>query len=252
MNLRRTQLILAAFALAAPALLAACGAESSEAAAGEPTSSAAAPASTPASSPAQPGVTQASLLTDADTVYSDGADWFRVATGDEDLDGNGDLAHPCLAGGLAATGATEVVRADFELRNAGAGAPEVRGDLLTQLVAEYDDAAAATKAWSTVNGLLGECVGRPAAISDYRSLQTRKVKVAAGDAVITDSHYGPVPKELDPTGESAYIMETGAAVRGATLVVLTSVVVAQDYNFLPEDGGTPVERMLPVAVDRLG
>lgn len=228
--------------LAALSALTGCSDDTPVAADPGPTTSPTAPATTPAP------LTGAVLLTDDDTVYSDGADWFRLGTGDEDLDGNGDLAHPCVPDGLTRTGATSVVRADFELRNSADPGVEVTGDLMVELVAQYADEAAAEAAWSTVNGLLEECVDRPAAITDYRALQTRKVAVPGSDAVLTDSHFGPVPPEVDPTGDAAYIMETGVLRRGDRLVLLTSVVVGQDYDFV---GGTPVERMLPKAARRV-
>ncbi|NHA01670.1 hypothetical protein G5V59_23280 [Nocardioides sp. W3-2-3] len=46
-------------------------------------------------------------------------------------------------------------------------------------------------------------------------------------------------------------METGLVRVGNRLAVLTSVIVGQDYNFLDEDGGTPVNRMLPKAAARM-
>ncbi|MFC5727670.1 MULTISPECIES: hypothetical protein [Nocardioides] len=246
MNHRRsTQLLLAAAAVAATSLLAACGSGSSASAdaisEGDATTSAPADPSTTSTG----GVTAEDLLTDADTVYvEDAADWFAVETW---TDAGQQLFGPCAQTGLADTGAPSVEGRAFELRNLDAGAPEVRGDLLTQVVAEYDDQAAATKAWSTVNGWLEECGGRPDAITDYRALQTRKVAVPGADAVITDSHYGPLPKELDD-GHSAYIMETGVLRSGSRLTVITSVIVGQDYNFLHS---TPVERMLAPAAERL-
>lgn len=238
MNRRSTHLLLTA--LAVPALLTACGESTSGTPASGPTSSS-------AGSPEALGT--AVLLTDADTVYSDGADWFRTAAGE----GEGTTPpNPCAAEGLAASGATSIVRADFELRNTADPEVTVDGDALVEVVAAYADAAAATRAWSLVGSWLEECDARPEALTEYRSLQTRKVAVDGADAVITDSHLGPVPAALDPFGEAAYIMETGIAVEGTHLVVLTSVIVGQDYNFLPEDGGTPVEQMLPVALARLG
>ncbi|MBM0124655.1 hypothetical protein [Pimelobacter simplex] len=222
-------------ALSALTALTGCGADA-------PAAADSAPTTTPSAR------TGAVLLTDDDTVHSDGADWFRTASGDEDLDGNGDLAHPCLPDGLTGTGATSVVRADFELRNTSDPSVEVTGDLMVQLVGEYADEAAAEAAWSSVNGLLEECRDRPKAITRYRALQTRKVAVPGSDAVVTDAHLGPVPPEVDPTGDAAYIMETGVLRDGDRLVVLTSVVIGQDYDFVD---GTPVERMLPKAAAAL-
>ena len=237
---RRTHLLLAATALAAPALLAGCGDDAS--AADPPRRSGERPA---AEAPAAPGLGTGVLLTDADTVYGDGADWYRTGAGE----GDGTTAfHPCAAEALTATGATSVVRGDYELRNSDAGAPDVEGDALIEVVGRYDDEAAATEAWSTVNGWLEECTARSAALTDYRALQTRKVTVPGADAVITDAHLGPVAHDLDPGGDAAYIVETGVLRKGTELVVLTSVVVAQDYDFV---GGTPVERMLPRAAARL-
>lgn len=241
---RSTQLLLAAAAIAAPALLAACGNEpsaSAEGVGGAPSTSALPdPTDT-----VEPAVTADDLLTDADTVYAeDAADWFTVDTWSEP---GQVLLGPCADTSLADTGASSVQGREFELRNLDPGAPEVRGDRLTQVVAEYDDEAAATKAWSKVNGWLEECNSRPDAITDYRALQTRKVEVPGADAVITDSHYGPLPQDLDD-GHSAYLMETGVLRTGNRLTVITSVVVGQDYNFLD---GTPVEKMLVPAAERL-
>ncbi|GAA4811879.1 hypothetical protein ACFQ0K_04325 [Nocardioides caeni] len=243
MNRRSTPLFIAAMAFAAPALLTACSDDTTTVA----------DETTPVSSTGSPSsstLTADVLLTDADTVYSDGADWFRLATGDEDLDGHGDLAHPCLAEGLNGTGASQVVRADFELRNTQEPDIEVQGDLLTELVGQYDDAAAAEAAYDAVVAAVTECAERPAAITDFRSFEPRAVD-AGTEALIVDAHFGPLPEALED-GDSAYIMETGVALDGDRVVVLTSVIVGQDYNFLDEDGGTPVNQMLPVAVDRLG
>lgn len=238
MNHRRhTQLLLAAAALAAPALLTACG-TGSEGAATDPKPEQS--TTTPA-----PGLTTDTLLTDDDTVYSDGADWFRTSA----FEGDGqDAFNPCAAESLEGTGATSVVRADFELRNSEDPSSEITGDFFVQVVGEYDDAAAAEKAWSTVNGWLEECTNRPDAVSEYRALQTRKVDVPGSDAVVTDSHYGPVPKDVDEFGDAAYIMETGVLRKGNRVTVLTSVIIGQDYNF-PD--GTPVEQMLVPAGERL-
>lgn len=245
--MRQHRLTLAA-AVAAATLLGACGSDPSAADDRAPATPAD-QAGTTSTSAAADALTEDVLLTDDDTVYNEGADWFRTATGDEDLDGNGDLAHPCLAEGLSGTGATEVVRADFELRNTEDDV-EVDGDHLTQLVGRYDDAAAARAAYDEVAALVSECTDRPEAITDFRTLTSRDV--ATGDAAqIIDAHFGPVPEGIDE-GESAYIMETGLAVEGDRLTMVTSIIVGLDYNFLEEDGGTPVNQMLPKAVDRLG
>lgn len=246
--MQQHRLTLAVAAAAVATLLGACGTDpSTDGSAGDgagtsPTGTASATSGTPA------GLSTDDLLTDGDTVYSDGADWFRTSA----FEGEGqDVFNPCARESLQGTGATSVVRADFELRNSAGDAPDTAGDHLVQVIGQYDDEAAATKAWTTVNGWLEECSTLPEDLPDYRALQTRKVAIEGADAVITDSHFGPVPKEADPSGEAAYIMETGVLRQGDRLVVLTSVIIGQDYNFLDEDGGTPVNRMLPRAADRL-
>lgn len=228
------KLLLAATLLATPALLSACSGDA-----------AARDSHTPAAGAPRPALSTESLLTDSETEYSSGADWFR--TGAAEGDGQ-DAFNPCAAQSLTGTGATSVVRADYELRNSGADAPEVTGDHLIEVVGQYDDEAAATRAWSTINGWLEECRARPADLTSYRSLQTRKLAVPEADAVITEAHLGPVPKEADPSGDAAYLTETGVVRKGDRVLVLTSVVIGQDYDFLD---GTPVERMLPKAAARL-
>lgn len=243
MNRRSTQLLLAATALAAPALLSACsGDASAEDRAGTSTGSGAGSVRT------DRAVTVEHLLTDDDTVYSEGADWFRTSAHEGD---GQSVFHPCATRSLEGTGATSVARADFELRNLEDPTAEVTGDFLTQVVGEYDDEASARGAYDEIGAWLAECTQRPAGITDYTSFEPRVVDVDGATAQIVDSHYGPVPAELDPYGDEANIMETGIALSGSRVTVLTSVIVGQDYNFLDEDGGTPVNRMLPVAVDRL-
>ena len=239
------RLALAAAALATAGLLAGCG-DDATGADPSPTGS---PTSAPTSEPASTApLGKDVLLTDDDTVYSDGADWFRTAA----FEGDGqDVFNPCTRESLEGTGATSVVRADFELRSSAAESPEVNGDFLTQVVGEYADEAAATKAYDDITGWLAHCSPRPEGMEEYRAQQPREVKVDGATAQIVDSTYGPAPKEIDPTGDAAYIMETGLVRQGARLSVLTSVIVGQDYNFPEEDGGTPVNRMLPKAAAKM-
>lgn len=188
----------------------------------------------------------ADLLTDAETVYSPGdADWFTVRTNEA-----GDVValHPCAQGSLADLGATSTVQREFELRNLAPGAPEVRGESLVETIGAFPSGAAAREAYDAVAEWLLACEGRIEGMTDYRILpRARTVELPEGDALIYDLHWGPAPAELDPFGEAAYINETGLVLVGDRIAVLTSVVVGQDYNFLPEDGGTPVHRMIPSA-----
>lgn len=236
------RIALAVTALATAGLLAGCGEDKAADAGNDPTT---APTSTPADAPE---LTTAAVLTDDDTVYSDGADWFR--TGAADGDGQ-DVFNPCARESLKGTGATRVVRGDFELRSSAAQAPEVNGDFLVEVVGDYPDEAAATAAYDEVTGWLAHCSPRPEGMEEYRAQKAHPVTVEGATAQIVDSTYGPAPKEIDPTGDAAYIMETGLVRAGTRLAVLTSVIVGQDYDFAEEDGGTPVTRLLPKAAARM-
>lgn len=228
----RHRLTLAATAVAAASLLAACGSDDNGTAADPDATSTAA-------------VTTDRLLTDAETEYSDGADWFRSTA----FEGDGqDAFHPCARESLAGTGATSVVRAEFDLRNSAGDAPETTGDFATQVVGQYADEAAATAAYDQVAAWVSTCTPRPAGIEKYRPMDPRPVEVEGGTAQILEAIYGPVP---EATADEAYIMETGLVRVGDRLSVLTTVIVGQDYNFLEEDGGTPVNRMLPKVAARL-
>lgn len=189
------------------------------------------------------------LITDEDTVYAERADWFATDT----FAGDGQTTfHPCAQSGLTAIGAEAVLQRTFELRNLAPGAPEVEGDHLNESIAEFESAAAAREAYDTVARWILDCEGRIADAETYSiTPKARSVDVpTGGDAVVYDMHWGPVAPELqDPY--SSYINETGIVVVGDRVAVLTSIVVGQDYTFLPEDGGTPVERMIPPAAERL-
>ncbi|WP_370289222.1 hypothetical protein [Nocardioides sp.] len=195
------------------------------------------------------------LLTDDDTVYNEGSDWVR--TGAYEGDGQ-EPFHPCARATLASLGAASVVVGDYELRSPGQDQP-ARGALLQEAVARFDSEDAARAARATVVGWIRDCgeAVRTFGATAYRTLQTRRLDAGAAvdaqiiDARIIDAQYSPVDTSIDPSGDSAYIAETGVAVQGSDLVVLGSQVVGQDYNFLPEEGGTPVNRMLPVALERL-
>lgn len=196
--------------------------------------------------PARSGpLSQHDLLTDDDTVYSDGADWFATGT----VDGDGQAGfHLCARESLTGLGATAVLQRDFELRNTQEPSVEVTGDHFGEAVAQFPDAASAAAAYDTIADWVQDC-SEPAAGNDtpeYEAFEPRPVVTGLDDseAQLIGAHYGPVPEDSD----AAYIAETGLVRVGARIAVLSSVVVGQDYTFLD---GTPVERMIPVAADRL-
>ncbi|HWI42918.1 MAG TPA: hypothetical protein VNS81_04825 [Nocardioides sp.] len=197
--------------------------------------------------PEPKAVSAANLITDDDTVYVPGAaDWFTTDTSPGD---GQSVFHPCAREALAGLGATSVFRRDFELRNLEAGAPDVKGDYLGEAVAQFRSEEDARAAYDTVARWVLDCDGHIPEATTYTVVpKAHSVDVPDGDAVIYDAHWGPVPKEIDPYGDSAYIGETGIALVGDRISVLTSVVVGQDYDFV---GKTPVEQMLPKAAARL-
>lgn len=203
----------------------------------------------PSPSPsAVPDVRTSALLTDDDTVFNQGSDWVRAW----EYRGDGQSPfHPCARATLTSLGATSVVVGEYELRS-GSQPDAAGGALLQQAIARFPSEDAAETARATVAGWIDDCSEAVASLgaTQYRVTQTRPLDPAVEGASIIDAQYGPVDRELDPYGDAAYIAETGLGVVGDTLVVLGSQVVGQDYNFLPEDGGTPVNRMLAVALER--
>ncbi len=196
---------------------------------------------------------QQDLLTDDDTVYTEGADWFATDT----YPGDGQAAfHLCAQGKLTGLGATGVYNRTFELRNAQSEGeeppPDPQGDLLSESIAQFPDVASASAAYDTIQEWIRECTENATGegLSEYRYLQTYDADTGLGgdsEAVILDAQYGPVPEEIDPSGDMAFIAETGVIRVGDRIAVLGSQIAGQDYNFLPEDGGTPVNQMVPRA-----
>ncbi|HWJ08956.1 MAG TPA: hypothetical protein VNS46_06235 [Nocardioides sp.] len=193
------------------------------------------------------------LLTDDDTEYTPGAaDWFTTAT----YEGDGQSAfHPCAREGLTGLGAQAVWQRDFEMRNLLPDAPVevVGGASFNEATAEFATEADARAAYDTVADWVVDCEGRIAGTDSYRVPQDpRPVDLqTAGEAVLIDAQWGPAPEEIDPFGDAAFINETGLVLIGKRLAVLTHTTVGQDYNFTDEEGGTPLERMIPRAAARL-
>ncbi|TNM40375.1 hypothetical protein FHP29_09955 [Nocardioides albidus] len=195
------------------------------------------------------GLGRADLLTDDDTLYSDGADWFATQT----FEGDGQAAfHLCARESLSGLGATAVLQREFELRNTRDPEVPVSGDRFAEAIAQFPDAATASAAYTTISQWVQDCSERAAGSGtpDYSVVEPRQVDAEVDDsqAQIIDAHYGPVPQDIDPSGDAAYIAETGLVRVGDRIAVLGSSIIGQDYNFVD---GTPVERMIPVAADRL-
>ncbi|MCX6401783.1 MAG: hypothetical protein NTX33_17865 [Propionibacteriales bacterium] len=197
------------------------------------------------------------LLRDDDTEYfPNEKSAFRTV---DTYEGDGQATfHPCQQATLASLGATTSFTRTFEyvvqLEAGDTAPPDAAGDGLVETVAEFEDDDDARAAYDTFAGWILDCESR---LGDFERVnvvpQARAVALpaGAGDAKIYDLNWGPVEKSVDPYGDASYINETGLVLRGDRIAVVGLTIVGQDYNFLEEDGGTPVNRMVPVAADRL-
>lgn len=205
-------------------------------------------------------VTTADLLSDAETVYSDGADWFTTRTETylgEGPDGTGGLGeqaafHPCTQESFEGLGATSLQTRYFELL------PTIEveqydgptpANELSQAVAQFDTPRQARAAYDAYVDWIGDCGFLEQEYGDYRTFDPLDVEQPAeGRATILQANYGlgAVDEEIDPFGDFAYITETGLAVSGDRLTVARIQIAGQDYNFLE---GTPMQQMLPVAAE---
>ncbi len=191
------------------------------------------------------------LLRGEDTQYEPGSSgaFHEYATSDGDAGG---FDHVCERGTARSLGAT----ASY-IRSFASHPPEEASDLVApakdgmgEMIAEFPDHATAKAAYDTWNEWIRTCATR---LSDYEQawVDPKPDKLPTGEGVIYDLNWGPAPKEYDPSRESSFINETGLVVQGNRIAVVGLTIVGTDYNFLPEDGGTPMTRMLPVAAERL-
>lgn len=203
----------------------------------------------------EPALAASDLLRDADTEYfPDQKSAFTTASTEE---GDGQATfHPCQREALSALGAqssfTRFYDQVVKLEPGMTAPPDVPDDGMVETIAQFPDAAAARAAYDEVTDWIVGCEGHvPGADTVKVTPQARSVEVGKGDAVVYDLTWRPAPVEIDPTGDAAYINETGLLLQGDRIAVLAVTIVGQDYNFDPDAGGTPVERMLPTAAERL-
>ncbi|WP_370289223.1 hypothetical protein [Nocardioides sp.] len=238
-------------------LLAACGTGAEGEGASDRTTAASSTASSTApshSAAASAGtLTTAMLLTNADTTYGAGRRWYRTIAEPASTDGT---VHLCEDDDLATLGATEALSARFQLRTSPQGS-DLLGPDLNEFVIRFADTAAATAARERMAAAVTDCSAaaeKNAGVANTRIEVegTTRIQVpggAAGEVVATTRR--PVDIDLDPSGTKSFLGETGLAVVGDTLVLLVSEVVGTEADYPPTAGPTPVERMLPRAVERV-
>lgn len=239
-------------AVAPVLLLAACGA-SAEGSDGAGRAAAASSSQPPLSAAASPGagaLTTAMLLTNADTSYGAGRQWYRTIAERASTDGT---VHLCEDDDLSVLGATEALSARFQLRTSPQGA-DLLGPDLHEFVIRFADAAAASAARERITAAVGSCSAaaeKNAGVANTRIRVdgTEQVPGGAGEVVATTRR--PVDVDIDPSGTKSFLGETGLSVVGDTLVLIVSEVVGTDADYPPTTGPTPVERMLPRAVARV-
>lgn len=191
-------------------------------------------------------LSEADLMTDAETTYhveADGSDWFTSDT----TPGDGQAPpNPCFREMLADLGAGSVFQRDYELRGPD-GAPTDAGNRMNEIIAEYDDAAAAQDAYATIAGWVEDCAAQAPA-APYRVSDPIPVDPGVdGEARLYTSSYGATDGQ-DP--ESGNFMDTGLIVTGTRIAVITTVILGQDYNW--DTSELPIYRMIPPAAARRG
>ncbi len=199
---------------------------------------------------------ESDLLRDADTEYDrEGYTLFRTS---ETFEGDGQAVYlPCQREQTSALGATSSFTRVFDAfanpdRLSPGDTPpgNATTDDLVETIAQFDSPDAARTAYDQFTEWVVDCE-IPGADEVRTGAQGRSVDVVDGDAVLYDIQWGPVPEELDPTGDFAYLGEIGLVLQDDRIAVLKHTVIGQDYDSLPEEGGSPLERMLPKAAERL-
>lgn len=204
-----------------------------------------APSETALPSPSLPGALSAQdLLTDRDTVFHEGADWYTVATHAGD---GQDSFHPCARESLRGLGAEASFQRDFELRAIEGQSPSANGDWMRQQVAEFPDAAGARGAYDAMTSWVARCEGQIPGAARYRTDGPTPLDTGTGEATYFTGSHGQV--EGDGLAEPGHFMDTGLVLLDDRISVVTTVVVGQDHDFTPDE--LPVVRMLPRAAQLL-
>lgn len=202
-----------------------------------------------------PALAESDLLRDSDTEYDrEGYSLFETT---DTFEGDGQATYlPCQRDKISALGATSSFTRTFNLypnpekMSPGDVSDDVTDDDMVETIAQFDSAEAARTAYDEFAEWIVDC-RIPEADTVNVAPQGRSVDVPEGDAVIYDLTWRPAPIEIDPTGDAGYIGEIGLILQGDRIAVASLTIIGQDSIWLDEDGGSPLNRMLPKAAQRL-
>lgn len=195
-----------------------------------------------------PALSVRDLLADADTELQVGRTGaFRTS---ETTQGDGQATvQVCQQQKLAALGASNSITRRYRYVPevvAGETPPEVVGDGLVETVAQFASPDSARSAYDRFGAWLRDCPKPVPDATDARVIPARAAEVPDGsEAHIYDIQW------KDASGEPT-IGEVGLLLQDERIaIVAVTMYGASDYNYLPEDGGSPLDRMLPKAAERL-
>ncbi|KAA1421193.1 hypothetical protein F0U44_02460 [Nocardioides humilatus] len=182
------------------------------------------------------------LMTAGDAVWYDvGTDWTEGST----VTGDGQAPpNPCMQESFAGLGAGSVFQRDFTFT--AQTDPSDPWPYLTEIVGEFDSAAAAQDAYVAIQGWYDDCQPSGSDRFDHGDFTPVDLPVD-GQGSFVSASYGPVAKRLDPFGDEGWFLDTGLVVTGDRIALVTALSHGQDYNFEQ----TPAQRMVPLAAQRL-
>lgn len=202
------------------------------------------PATTSPSGSADTGtLTEANLLSDADTAFDERSSWHTADT----VPGDGqDAFHPCAATSLTEQGAVGVINRTWAFESTSSSDETYLAEhSLRQSVAEFADEETATDAATRISDSLAECAPVAGTFPGYQFVEEVPLEGIAG-AQVAGLWTSELENVADPAG-GGYVrfMHTGVVQVDNRLTVLTMRLGGHDT--FPQ----PMQEMLPAAADLL-
>ncbi|MEI7055492.1 hypothetical protein WBG06_06725 [Nocardioides sp. CCNWLW239] len=221
----------------------------------EPSSDPSATAPVSSNAP-EPTLSASNLLTGEDAIYPNGGamDWVE-SSGSTRAGDAAPFGNVCWQGSMKARGATTSMQRDFVLETAEGGDSDADA-YLNATIAEFPSNEEAQAAYEDAQTWFDSC--NPKGSDSFKSNPFENVPMAAKAEGATGlAIYGPITAapgtQYDPADREndGWFLEMGVVLSGNRVAILSQLVSGQDYNWLAEDGGTPVRQMLPTAAERL-